>query len=95
MEAFRIEGRRVLLVDRAGARYERLTVIERSLLQRAIATLLQEPDRLSLYAGRPDGGGRPRTMLLLMQPLLIEMSESGDDILISRILTTRDPIEPL
>ena len=34
-------------------------------------------------------------MLLLMQPLLIEMSESGDDILISRILITRDPLEPL
>ena len=31
----------------------------------------------------------------LMQPLLVEIGESGDDIVISRILITRDPLEPL
>ena len=95
MEAFRVGNRRILLVDRADSRYERLSIQERALLQRAIATLLGEPDRLYLYAGRPSAGGGPQKWLLLMQPLLIEMSESGNDILISRILITRDPLEPL
>ena len=43
----------------------------------------------------PDASGRPGTWLLLMQPLLVEIGESGDDIVISRILITRDPLEPL
>ena len=95
MEPLHIEGRRVLFAQHADTRYERLTTHERALLQRAIATLLQEPDRLHAYAGRPDASGRPRTWLLLMQPLLVEIGESGDDIVISRILITRDPLGPL
>ena len=95
MEAFRVGYRRILLVDRADSRYERLSIQERALLQRAIATLLEEPERLDLFVGRPNAVGTPQKGLLLMQPLLIEMSESGNDILISRILITRDPLEPL
>lgn len=95
MEAFRVGHRRVLLVDRADLRWARLGITERALLQRAIQTLLREPERLYLYAGRPTAGGAGQRFLLLMQPILVEIAESGDDLLISRILLTRDPIEPL
>ena len=95
MDPLHIEGRRVLFAQHADARYERLSPDERTLLQRAIATLLREPGRLHAYAGRPDASGRPGTWLLLMHPLLIEMAESGVDIVVSRILVTRDPLEPL
>ena len=95
VEPLHIEGRRVLFAQHADARYERLTTDQRALLQRAIGTLLREPGRLQAYAGRPDASGRPKAWLLLMHPLLIEMGESGDDIVISRILITRDPLEPL
>ena len=95
MEVFRVGNRRVLVVDGADIRYERLTGELRMFLQQGIGVLTTEPDRLQLYAGRPDASGRPGTMLLLLPPLLLELSESGDDILISRILLTRDPLEPI
>ena len=84
-----------MLVDGADLRWARIGITERALLQRALQTLLREPERLYLYAGRPGASGARQKFLLLMQPLLVEIAESGDDILISRILLTRDPIEPL
>lgn len=91
MEAFRAAGRRVVPVSPADAQYERLPPTERSLLQRAIETLLREPGRVRLYAGRPDAGGRPGGWLLLLPPLLVGLREAGDDIEITRLLLVRDP----
>ena len=95
MEFLRIGNRRVLFVDGVERRHERLSNHQQALLHSAMETLIRAPRRLRLYSGRPDASGRPSSWLVMMTPLLLEVSESGDDILLPRIYILRDPLEPI
>ena len=85
-----IEGREVRLIEPADRQYERLEPQLRTLFQRAILAVIQEPDRSRIYlaAGHAALGSQ---WSLIVEPLLIEFDETPAGYDIHRIRLLMEP----